>query len=66
MLDLWYWIADLSNSKIVALLLFSTTFVGILLYVFTNRHRTERLESYRYMPFEDDEDKVPHGEDGKK
>lgn len=63
MLDLWYWIADLSNSKIVALLLFSTTFVGILIYVFTGKKRTERLESYRYMPFQDDEDKLPNRED---
>lgn len=64
MLDLWYWIADLSNSKIVALLLFSTTFVGILLYVFTGRKRSERLESYRYIPFQDDEDARPNREDG--
>jgi cbb3-type cytochrome oxidase subunit 3 len=66
MLDLWYWIADLSNSKIVALLLFSTTFVGILVYVFTGRKRTERLESYRYMPFQDDEDRQPNRVDENK
>jgi cbb3-type cytochrome oxidase subunit 3 len=65
-LDLWYWIADMSNSKIVALLLFSTTFVGILIYVFTGRKRARRLESYRYIPFQDDEDKVPNREDGNK
>ncbi|WP_033336929.1 cbb3-type cytochrome c oxidase subunit 3 [Thioalkalivibrio thiocyanodenitrificans] len=63
MLDLWYWIADMSNSKIVALLLFSTTFVGILVYVFTGRKRSERLESYRYIPFQDDEDEQPNRED---
>jgi cbb3-type cytochrome oxidase subunit 3 len=65
-LDLWYWIADMSNSKIVALLLFSTTFVGILIYVFTGRKRARRLESYRYIPFQDDEDKLPNREDGNK
>ncbi len=63
MLDLWYWIADMSNSKIVALLLFSTTFVGILVYVFTGKKRSERLESYRYIPFQDDEDEQPNRED---
>jgi cbb3-type cytochrome oxidase subunit 3 len=62
-LDLWYWIADMSNSKIVALLLFSTTFVGILVYVFTGKKRSERLESYRYIPFQDDEDEQPNRED---
>ena len=63
MLDLWYWIADMSNSKIVALLLFSTTFVGILVYVFTGKKRSERLESYRYIPFQDDDDEQPNRED---
>jgi cbb3-type cytochrome oxidase subunit 3 len=62
-LDLWYWIADMSNSKIVALLLFSTTFVGILVYVFTGKKRSERLESYRYIPFQDDDDEQPNRED---
>lgn len=67
LLDLWYWITDLGNSKIVALLLFSTTFVGILLYIFTGKKRSERLESYRYMPFQDEEDESqPKSEDENK
>ncbi|MGF1548055.1 MAG: cbb3-type cytochrome c oxidase subunit 3, partial [Thiotrichales bacterium] len=52
--DAWIWITQLANSKIVALLIFFTLFVGILLYVFTNRQRGERLESYKYMPFQDE------------
>jgi len=54
--ELWQWITQLGNSKIVALLLFFGTFVGILWYVFTNKQRSERLETYKYMPFQDDED----------
>lgn len=56
MTELWQWITQLGNSKIVALLLFFGTFVGILWYVFTNKQRSERLETYKYMPFQDDED----------
>lgn len=54
--EAWHWITQLGNSKIVALLLFFGTFVGILWYVFTNKQRSERLETYKYMPFQDDED----------
>ncbi len=53
--DLIVWLGDLTNSKIVALLIFFTTFCGILIYVFTGKKRSERLESYKYIPFEEDE-----------
>lgn len=47
---------DINNSQIVALLIFFSVFVGILLYVYANRKRSERLESYRYTPFLDEDD----------
>ncbi|MEN9432827.1 MAG: hypothetical protein RLZZ422_416 [Pseudomonadota bacterium] len=53
--DAWLWLTDLGNSKILALLIFFFTFIGILLYVYTNRQRSERLESYKYLPLEDDD-----------
>ena len=53
--DIWMWMTDLGNSKILALVIFFTTFVGILLYVFTGKERSKRLESYRYVPFLDEE-----------
>ena len=49
------WFTRLENSKIVALLLFFFTFCGILIYVYTGKKRSERLESYKYMPLMDDE-----------
>ncbi|WJW75731.1 cbb3-type cytochrome c oxidase subunit 3 [Thiohalobacter sp. IOR34] len=55
MADFLAWIGRFENSKVVALLIFFATFSGILLYVFTGRQRKERLESYKYMPFEDDD-----------
>ncbi|HRJ52952.1 MAG TPA: cbb3-type cytochrome c oxidase subunit 3 [Candidatus Thiothrix moscowensis] len=54
--DFWTWILDLGNSKTVALLIFFTTFVGIVIYVYSSRKRSERLESYRYMPLMDEDD----------
>ena len=56
MADFWTWILDLGNSKTVALLVFFTTFVGIVLYVYSSKRRSERLESYRYMPLMDDDE----------
>ncbi len=49
------WLGRLENSKIVALLLFFVTFCGILIYVFTGKKRKARLESYKYIPFADEE-----------
>ncbi|WGZ95899.1 MAG: cbb3-type cytochrome c oxidase subunit 3 [Candidatus Thiothrix putei] len=54
--DFWTWILDLGNSKTVALLIFFTTFVGIVIYVYSSRKRGERLESYRYMPLMDEDE----------
>jgi cbb3-type cytochrome oxidase subunit 3 len=54
--DFWTWMMDLGNSKTVALLIFFTTFVGIVIYVYSSRKRSERLESYRYMPLMDEDE----------
>ena len=54
--DFWHWITQLANSKIVALLIFFPLFIGIVLYVYANKERSRRLESYKYMPFQDDDD----------
>ena len=53
--QIWEWFTDLGNSKIVALLLFFGTFIGILIYVFASKKRSERLESYKFIPLQDEE-----------
>jgi len=53
--DWLVWLGRFENSKIIALLLFFFAFCGILLYVFTGKKRSRRLESYKYMPLQDDE-----------
>jgi cbb3-type cytochrome oxidase subunit 3 len=57
MSELFSWFMDITNSKIAALLIFFITFVAILLYVYGSKERSERLESYRNIPFLDDDDK---------
>jgi len=60
--DIWMWLTDLGNSKITALLIFFPLFIGMLLYVYTNKNRSKRLESYKYIPFDDDLDEIPNKE----
>ena len=55
MQELWDWITQLGNSKTVALVIFFSTYVGIFLYVYTNKRRSKRLESYKYIPLDDEE-----------
>lgn len=59
MSEIWNWMGDLGNSKVLSLLIFFTTFISIVLYVYTGKKRKERLESYKNIPFLDDGDKVP-------
>jgi cbb3-type cytochrome oxidase subunit 3 len=55
-MDWLNWLSKPENTKPVGLLIFFVTFVGILYYVFGSKKRSERLESYRDMPFLDDDE----------
>lgn len=55
MQDLLNWLGQMENSKPLALMLFFPLFCGILIYLFGSRRRTQRLESYRYIPIDDDD-----------
>ncbi|MBI3562021.1 MAG: CcoQ/FixQ family Cbb3-type cytochrome c oxidase assembly chaperone [Gammaproteobacteria bacterium] len=51
----WFdWFTHMENTKPLALVMMSTAFVGVLLYVFSNRKRSARLETYKYIPLDDD------------
>ncbi len=52
--EAWAWVTQLANSKMLALMIFFPLFVLIVLYVYTGKQRSERLESYKYMPFQDE------------
>lgn len=57
--DIFAWLGDMENSKPLALILFFGTFVGIILYVYTGKRRKQRLESYKDIPFMDDDELDP-------
>ena len=52
------WFMVLANAKIVSMLILFSTFIAIVIYVYGNKKRSERFETYRNIPFLDD------GEDG--
>lgn len=49
------WLSKMENTKPLALVIFFVVFVGILIYVFTGKKRSKRLESYKNIPFLDDD-----------
>ena len=55
-MDWLNWFSRPENTKPLALIIFFVTFVGILYYAFGSKKRSERLESYRQMPFLDDDE----------
>ena len=57
--DIFAWLGNMENSKPLALIVFFTAFVGIILYVYTGKKRKQRLESYKDIPFMDDDELDP-------
>ena len=60
MLDWLMWFTRMENTKPFVLVLFFVTFVLILLYVFTGKKRTKRLESYKNIPLDDEDLDAKH------
>jgi len=58
------WLSKMENTKPLALVIFFVVFVGILLYVFTGKKRTKRLESYKNIPFQEDDTSREHKDKG--
>ena len=59
MFDWLMWFTHMEYSKPLALVLFFGAFCGVVLYVFTGRRRSQRLESYKYIPLDDEEPQRP-------
>lgn len=49
------WLSNPSNAKSLALMIFFVTFVGIVLWVYGSKQRGKKLESYKNIPFLDDD-----------
>lgn len=56
MLEFFQWFTDMGNSKTAAAVIFFAVFIGILVYVFTNKDRKARYDDYCKIPLMDDED----------
>ncbi len=49
------WFSKPENTKPLALIIFFVTFIGIVIYVYGSKKRGKQLESYRDIPFLDDQ-----------
>ncbi len=49
------WFSRPENTKPLALIIFFVTFIGIVIYVYGSKKRGEQLETYRDIPFLDDQ-----------
>ena len=59
--DIFDWFMVMANNKSVTLVIFVTTFLAIIIYVYGSKKRSERLETYRNIPFlDDDDDLIPN------
>lgn len=54
MRELFDWFTHMENTKPLALVMLFVTFIGIILYVYSSRKRSARLETYKYIPFDDE------------
>ena len=58
--DIFDWFMVMANNKSVTLVIFVVTFLAIIIYVYGSKKRSERFETYRNIPFlDDDDDLVP-------
>ena len=59
-MEFFEWFTHMENTKPLSLLIFFSTFVGIILYVFIGKKRSKRLESYKFIPLADDDHPKEH------
>ena len=50
------WFSNPENTKPLGLLIFFITFCLIVLWVYGSRKRGEKLEDYKNIPFDDDDE----------
>ena len=59
--DIFDWFMVMSNNKSFTLVIFVITFLAIIAYVYGSKKRSERFETYRNIPFlDDDKDMIPN------
>ena len=55
-MDVLMWFSRPENTKPLGLVIFFVTFIGIVIYAYGSKKRSDQLESYRNIPFLDDEE----------
>jgi cbb3-type cytochrome oxidase subunit 3 len=65
MSGIFEWLSNMENTKPLALVIFFVTFVLIVGYVYSGKKRRQRFESYKYIPFQDDEPALRDDKKGK-
>ena len=56
MTEFFAWFTHMENTKPLALVIFFVTFVAIVIYVYSGKKRKQRLESYKNIPLQDDDE----------
>jgi cbb3-type cytochrome oxidase subunit 3 len=54
-MDILEWLSHAENTKPLGLIIFFVTFLGILWFVFGSKKRGQKLESYKDIPFLEEE-----------
>ncbi len=58
--DISEWFMVMANNKATTLVIFVVTFLAIIIYVYGSKKRSQRFETYRNIPFMDENDeRVP-------
>lgn len=55
------WLSHPENTKPLGLVIFFVAFLGILWFVFGSRQRGQKLESYKDIPFLDEDSEQAQG-----
>ncbi len=55
------WLAQPGNGKALGLVIFFITFVAIVIWVYGSKKRGQKLESYKNIPFQDEETEREEG-----
>lgn len=55
MMEWLLWFTKFENTKPLSLVIFFTVFCGVLVYLYGSKKRGKKLEDYKNIPLQDDE-----------
>ena len=54
-MDLLLWFTKFENTKPLALIIFFAVFCGVVFYLYGDKTRSKKLESFKNIPLQDDD-----------